>query len=469
MKVKFFVRSSQPKGKKKKVDYSIMEPVYCRVADRGILDQKAKTNIQVASGIFNNKIGSIDPKVLIDANERISLISAMTNLSAYIVKQFEEADKPIPQKWLAGVIAEYEQGESRKPEKKDNQTESSFPSFAELFETFLAEHTVGNTNRPLAESRKRQYRVVKRSVLRYELYMTAQSGHKYSFDVRTVTTDDLNSLHDYIMRESEIYESNPDFFKTIPEKKNPPKPRCKNTMFDLFNKKLKCFFKWCIEKKYVIVDPFIGFKIDPEMYGSIYFLDWDELDLIRAKDFSFNETLQLAKDHLLLQAGVGCRVSDLMRLKKENYYDGFIRYIPIKGINDNPETVSVPVVDFVKEIIERYSSSDSPYLLPPMNPQEFNECIRYILTVAGITRNVTFLDPSTRKEITAPINKVFSSHNLRKTFVNKVFQETGGNSVLTASMTGHKSEAAFKRYRVVSDDLKAHAIKGLNINKKHQK
>ena len=46
--------------------------------------------------------------------------------------------------------------------------------------------------------------------------------------------------------------------------------------FDLFNKKLKCFFKWCIEKKYVTVDPFIGFKIDPEMYGSIYFLEWNE-------------------------------------------------------------------------------------------------------------------------------------------------------------------------------------------------
>lgn len=468
MKVKFFVRTSQPKGKKKKVDYSIMESVFCRVADRGVVDQKAKTSIKVASGVFNNKIGSIDPKVIIDANERIGLISSMTNLSSFIAQQYEKAPKPIPQKWLAGVIAEFEQTESEKEEPSD-KSEKPFPSFAELFDSFLEEHTVGGTNRPLAESRKKQYRVLKRSVQRYELYMTEQTGKQYSFDVRTVTTEDLNSLHEYIEKESQIYESNPEFFRTIPEKKNPPKPRCKNTMFDLFNKKLKCFFKWCIEKQYVTVDPFIGFKIDPEMYGSIYFLEWNELEQIRAKDFSFNETLQLAKDHLLLQAGIGCRVSDLMRLTKDNYYDGFIHYIPVKGINDNPETVSVPVVDFVKEILDRYSSFDSPFLLPPMNPQEFNESIRYILTVVGITRNVTFLDPQTRKEITAPINKVFSSHNLRKTFVNKVFQETGGNTALTASLTGHKSESAFKRYRVVSEELKTNTLQVLNLDKKRKK
>ena len=461
MKLSFYVRTPQGKDRKKKIDWDKKVPVYVRIVDKGILDQKAKTNIVVPTGIWNNKISSIEPKVVCDPDYRISVLSDVAKLTSYISDAYARLSEEPPQKWLGQTLKDYYDISY----KADDVVPDKFPKFAELFDRFLEQHKVDTSQRDLSDSRKKQYLVVKRMIQRFELYQTAVSKSKFEFDVRTITTDDLYALHDYASKEDKIFETQPEIFVSIPEKR-PPKPRCKNTLADLFCKKIRCFFNWCVEEGYSSSNPFKGFKIDSEMYGSIYYLEWDEVAKIIETDVSRYPKAQLAKDHLLIQAGIGCRVGDLMRLQKDNVYNGFLHYIPNKGIHTSPETVSVPILDFVADVIKKYADTPGNLLLPRMNEQEYNEQIRYILTVAKITRNVTYLDPVTRKEVTEPINKVFSSHDLRRTFANKVFQDTKGNTALTASMTGHKSNVAFARYRVVSDDLKKNTIKGLNIKTK---
>lgn len=463
MKISFFVRTPQGKGKKRKIEWEKKVPLYVRVADRGVVDQKAITKILVPDGAWSNKKGCIDANIIGNNEEKVSIAENVAKLGKYISDAYSAEKEEIPQKWLGHILEDYYIAENKISET--DVKEESFPDFSALFERFLAEHTVGSTQRHLSDSRIRQYEVVKRMIQRFEMYQSNKQGKAYSFDVRKITTDDLYALHDYAASEDKIFISNPEIFESIPEKR-PPKPRCKNTLADIFNKKIRCFLGWCVDESIIDRNPYQGFKIDGEMYGSIYYLEWSEIETIRKTDVSKFPKAQLAKDHLLVQAGIGCRVGDLMRLEKANVYNGFLHYIPNKGININPETVSVPILDFVAEVIDRYADTPGPLLLPKMNEQEYNEQIRYILTVAKITRNVTYLDATTRREVTEPINKVFSSHDLRRTFANKVFQDTKGNTALTASMTGHKSPQAFARYRVVSDELKYQTIKGLNLNKK---
>lgn len=463
MKISFFVRTPQGKGKKRKIDWEKKVPLYVRVVDKGILDQKAITKIVVPDGAWSNKKGCIDANIIGNIEEKVSVAESVAKLGAHISEIYSKEKDAIQQKWLGHVLEDYYNAKA--PIREEEVKEDTFPDFSTLFERFLAEHTVGSTQRHLSDSRIQQYEVVKRMIQRFEIYQSWMQGGKYNFDVRKIGVDDLYALHDYASREDEIFVSSPEIFQAIPEKR-PPKPRCKNTLADLFNKKIRCFLGWCVDEGLIDRNPYQGFKIDGEMYGSIYYLEWSEIETIRKTDVSKFPKAQLAKDHLLVQAGIGCRVGDLMRLEKANVYNGFLHYIPNKGIHINPETVSVPILDFVAEVINRYADTPGPLLLPKMNEQEYNEQIRYILTVAKITRNVTYLDPTTRREVTEPINKVFSSHDLRRTFANKIFQDTKGNTALTASMTGHKSPQAFARYRVVSDDLKKQTIKGLNLNVK---
>jgi len=460
MKVTFIIRRAQKGVRKKAIDWDDKEPIICRVADKGIVDQKAIIHIRVPAGAWDNENSTIDSRIVCDKDWKISVLSEIAKIEEYVRERYNEIPMPVPQKWLRGVLDDYYAAVVDENEVKPLD-------FEEVFDAFLKQHTVSSDSgqRKLSDSRRRQYLVIKRMIQRYEMYVREKTKRKYDFDVRAITAEDLKKIYDYISHESDIVEHMLQLLEAFPEKCR-PKERCINTMADKF-KKIRCFFNWCVDAGYVVKSPFDNFKIDAEVYGSIYFLEWpSEIKKIAGLDLTNNPKLENVRDLMLLQAGVGCRVGDLMKLKKTNVYGGFVHYIPRKTMAENPETVTVPIFDFVQEVIDRYKGDGSPYLVPPMNPQDYNENMRLILTMARITRNVTYLDPQTRTEVTAPINKVFSSHDLRRTFTNAIFQLTGGNTALTSSYTGHKTERAFQRYREISDKMKMDTVRALNLNKK---
>ena len=81
-----------------------------------------------------------------------------------------------------------------------------------------------------------------------------------------------------------------------------------------------------------------------------------------------------------------------------------------------------------------------------------------ILIPAGITRNVTWLNPLTGKEEKKPINELASSHMARRTFVGNLYKQVLDPNIV-ASMSGHaEGSRAFSRYREIDREIKTNAV-----------
>ena len=81
-----------------------------------------------------------------------------------------------------------------------------------------------------------------------------------------------------------------------------------------------------------------------------------------------------------------------------------------------------------------------------------------MLRLAGITRVVTIINPTTRQEEQRPICDVASSHMARRNFIGNIYKKVQDPNAI-AAMTGHvEGSRAFARYRTIDDELKRNLI-----------
>ena len=320
-------------------------------------------------------------------------------------------------------------------------------SFQERFQEFL------NAN-DFSEGRVTQYRVIERAVLRFEEFVRVTKPRRklYVFDVRIVDENDLNDLYDFMSKEHIYYEEYPEIYEKFPEKRQ-SKPRGANTLSENF-KKLRAFFNWAQSEGIIKVSPFSRFKCEKELYGTPYYLTKEEMQKILSTDLSSTPEYERQRDVFIFHCCLGCRVGDLLRLKKSDVIDGAIEYIATKTIADNARTVRVPLNATALAIIEKYKDYHETKLLPFISSQKYNDYIKVVLTKCGITRLVTVLDPITRREEKHPINEIGSSHMARRTFIANIYNKVPDPNVI-GSMTGHvEGSRAFARYRTIEEDLK---------------
>ena len=239
----------------------------------------------------------------------------------------------------------------------------------------------------------------------------------------------------------------------IDKEKRQSKPRGANTLSENF-KKLRAFFNWAQSEGVIRVSPFSKFKCEKELYGTPYYLTKEEMQKILSTDLSSTPEYERQRDVFIFHCCIGCRVGDLLRLKKSDVIDGAIEYIATKTIADNERTVRVPLNATALAIIEKYKDYHETKLLPFISSQKYNDYIKVVLTKCGITRLVTVLDPITRREEKHPINEIGSSHMARRTFIANIYNKVPDPNVI-GSMTGHvEGSRAFARYRTIEDDLK---------------
>ena len=72
-----------------------------------------------------------------------------------------------------------------------------------------------------------------------------------------------------------------------------------------------------------------------EQYGSPVYLTLDDVDVIAKADFSDDKELEIQRDIFVFQCNVGCRIGDLLRLKKRDIINGAVEYIPTKTIRES--------------------------------------------------------------------------------------------------------------------------------------
>ena len=202
-----------------------------------------------------------------------------------------------------------------------------------------------------------------------------------------------------------------------------------------------------------------GFEMPSEQYGSPVYLTLDDVDVIARADFSDDKELEIQRDIFVFQCNVGCRIGDLLRLKKRDIINGAVEYIPTKTIKERAKTVVVPLNAIAMSIVEKYKDDPGDQLLPFISSQNYNENIKTILEKAEITYLVTKLDSVTRTESKVPINEMASGHMARSTFIGNIYKLVRDPNLVSALTGRAEGSRAFNRYRDIDIDMKKDLVK----------
>lgn len=406
-----------------------------------------------------NRIDSDDKRFHDAAKEQ------MDRLKKTIIDAFENADKDnITSEWLQIEVDKFHHPEKYLPQKE--QTDSFFDQLTD-FRNNAKKKVNGKREGDKSDVWKKNFDVLVRALHRYEYFIQLSDSKRKDFalDIDTMDKDTLEDIESYLRNEHTLLEEYPKIFAKFPantdtKRKSPkPQPRGNNTICALFNK-LKAFYNWAIEKNKTTNNPFKSYEgVTSERYGTPFYITLEERNQIADFDLSARPALAIQRDIFIFQCCIGCRVSDLMRLTESNIIDGAVEYIPTKTKRESQRVVSVPLNNRAMEILNRYKGSTKKGLiLPFISAQKYNDAIKEIFTLCGVTRNVTVMDSVTGEEVQRPINEVASSHMARRCFVGNLYQKVQDPNLI-ASMSGHaEGSKAFARYRAINKDTKKKVV-----------
>lgn len=332
--------------------------------------------------------------------------------------------------------------------------------FFEVFELFLEK-------RELSLSEFKNYKSLERSLYRYECF-AKRSNKSFHIRLLEVDKDMIEDFVDYCRNEYELINEYPHFFAPILEsypllgqikrKTSQVEKRGSNTLIK-YQQRLKAFFNWCVEEGIIEKTPFVGVKVSSAKYGTPFYITIAERDAIYHTDLSHNKALERQRDIFVFQCLIGCRVGDLLNMKRSNVVGDAIQYVPHKTMKEKPQTLIVPLHPIAKEILAKYKTDgDNSPLLPFISAQKYNEAIKEIFTACGITRIVTILNPKTGEPKQVHINEVASSHLARRTFVGNLYKQVKDPNLI-GKLSGHsEGSRAFARYRDIDEEMKKELI-----------
>ncbi|WP_028123727.1 site-specific integrase [Epilithonimonas tenax] len=360
--------------------------------------------------------------------------------------------------------------------RPENKTFSSYPTetIFDLMERYLNVHK-------LSESRKKNFRVIIRSLKRFELLRTKESGKNFKLSLDSLSLGILQDIEDFLGNEKQTFLKFPEIYAQIPystklatksaTRKRPvntnengneipkgiPKERGKNSVADMLTR-FRSFIKWANLHKYTTNNPFKHFIMGEVVYGTPIYITNEERNKLLNTDLSDDLELETQRDIFVFQCLIGCRVSDLQKLTYNNIIDNSIEYIPRKTREDRAISVRVPLNDTAKKLIEKYKNVDRKSLFPYNSEQNYNLKIKTAFARAGLNRMVIILDQKTREEVHKPLNEIASSHLARRSFIGNIYKKVKDPN-LVASLSGHKEGSkAFARYRTIDDEMKKELI-----------
>lgn len=437
--VKAFIRT----GKKDKE-----ANIRFRLSDGRNVQLFHKSELVVLPTLWDEKREQYKAKSVIKTEERIRLNTAIAERKKLLLSLYDSTPS-ITSDRLEQLIDEHIH-----PEKYQRQGDDFFS----IMEIYLQK-------KKLSEVREKNFRVLLRALQRYELFIAAYERKEFKLELDKINSATIEDIESFLRNEHKLYDEYPDIYKEIPAVVNTrrktikPQPRGNNTICALFNK-LRAFYNWCNQQGITDNHPFERYNgITTEKYGTPFYLTLDERNLIADYDLSAHPQLATQRDIFIFQCLIGCRVSDLLKMTPENIINEVVEYIPHKTKDERPVVVRVPLNERAKALIDKYKGADSKgKLFPFISAQKYNDDIKDIFRLCGITRLVTVLNPTTGKEEKKPINEVASSHMARRTFVGNLYKKVKDPN-LVGSLSGHaEGSKAFARYREIDDDIKKELV-----------
>lgn len=426
----------------------------------GRIDQYAKTNIFVNPERWNPVGERVTvPRFRVMSPEAIRVTAELTDINArleqvkeFVTTRFNEAGAgkvQLPGSWLADLLKEY-----------------NFPTMPEsrrvldMIDRFSEQREVSASN-------VNHGKAVFRAFRRFLIFKGSPD-----LEVDEVTPDTLRSFTDYLRKEHTYFDIKEDenggrsvvflnssfkrAFNAVPESRLPGE-RGQNAI-NKFLEQLRTFYIWANNNELTTNNPFRKYKVPQYLYGTPYYITVEERNQLWAYDFTDNPRLEAQRDIFVFQCVIGCRVSDLRNLTKGSVINGAIEYIPRKTKEGRPVTVRVPLNSVARAIVEKYQDTPGASLLPCISDQRYNDAIKEVFTVAGLTRPVTVLNPTTRQEEKRPLNEVASSHLARRCFIGNLYKQVKDPNLI-GKLSGHvEGSKAFARYRDIDEEMRRELV-----------
>lgn len=425
--IKAFIRTTQ-KG-------NVLCNVRFRLTDGRNIQFFATSNLSVNLNDWDSKNEKIKAKVLYDNSKRKDFDNAILEHKQYIIDNYTIAGNNLPSNWLEKLL-----DKKYHPDKYKIKTNETFFS---LLECFIEQQE-------MSIIRRKHYYVVYRSLKRFEKY-------KYlTLTIHQFNESTLLEYKEFLEKEYSKVSKRPDIYKDM-KSTEVPKKRSDNTIIGII-KKIRTFYNWLIKTEKTTNDPFKNYAIGTATYGTPVYLTKNERDKIAGFNFQFQPKFEIQRDIFIFQCLVGCRVGDLMKFTKENIDNNILSYIPSKTAKNLPKTVEVPLSENAIKLIVKYKENKGKALFPFISPQKYNDAIRNIFTLAGITRVITWYNPQTKQGEQKQLNEIASSHIARRTFIGNLYSNLKDPNLI-GSMSGHvEGSKAINRYRDINIDIKKEIV-----------
>ena len=394
-------------------------------------------------------------------------------LLAMIMSEFSKAHKDdVNAVWLDKIVNYYHHPTKQpsKLEKRGRRCKSIY----DLAEEYLEK-------KRFSYDHAKAFRVLVRDLARYEAFKNKVLREKFAWNIDKITKKDIEDFENYLRNEKTLSEKYPKQFESILEQYpveinvvhtfTKLQNRGENTIVKL-KKKFKAFMQWLYETERTSNRPFDGIKIGTEKYGVPFYLTKEERNLLADADIPALweglddeekklcskfplKTLEVQRDIFVFQCLVGCRVGDLCTLTSKNITDGILEYVPSKTSDeDAPVKPRIPLNPCALKLVAKYNGVDKDgRLFPFISPQKYNDAIKAILMICGITRIVPVRNSTTGETEMKRICDVASSHMARRTFVGAAYKAVRDPNII-GKMSGHvEGSRAFNRYRQIDDDI----------------
>lgn len=424
--------------KKKGTDTAIMIDVKTRM-----FHQRANTGVRVPAEYWNTETERANvPKFRMMTPAQAELIKNLTAANTALSELFVNVQTAINSHRGEAVPADFiktiVEGEKERPQAAEHkpQPQNFVDGFIQYYE-----------NADVSEARKGQSKVVANALKRYEFF----NGVVLMAD--TFDTDTLKEIYDFLKNEH-IYMTLPTYKRRVPLN-DQLRERGSNTIRKELNF-IKAYTRQLLRAGKMQQNPFEWFDMPKEVYGTPYYLTIEERNMLSGAEMGAKMAIQ--RDIFIFQCLVGCRVSDLSKLRKENVTQDergryWLSYVPVKTLNKKADTINVPLTEQAVALLERYSDTKGGKLFPFISTQKYNDTIKRMLEVAGVTRYITILDSVTHKPKQVRICDVASSHMARRTFCGNLYKN-GAETAKICKMSGHSENSkAFARYRAIDNDI----------------
>lgn len=198
--------------------------------------------------------------------------------------------------------------------------------------------------------------------------------------------------------------------------------------------------KYAISEGYLEKDPFI-MHTTKVVKKNIIFLTHEELLQLENHQFKTNR-IQIIKELFLFCCYTGLAFKEMSLLKKSDIITGFDNnlWIVVKRNKTNRD-YKVPLLPRAQKVLQIYNDDTSELVFPKISNQKFNEYLKEIAEIIGISKNLTH-------------------HIARKTFASTVLLYNDIPMEIVSELLGHSKLSTTQEHyaKVVNSKLSQHII-----------